>query len=389
MAVDATRDMIISNRRITGLSADVIAELIAEVGPLWHARHQAKLASRPRQRAAGAGAKHRLVFVDRLLATLIHLRHGATHDVLACWSNVDRSTITRAIGEVRPLPAERGCTISPGVRLRTLAEVVDYLGARGQVGIIDGTEIRVRRPAAGRKDRDKFISGTSKQNAVKTVILTDRNRRVLFCSPARPGSCADITHARQLGLVKLLADGPALEILANAGYQGLGAQTGGRVVTPPHRKFKKNPPDWYEDMHERQRKAHSSRRIRVEHGIAHLKNWRALARHLGRREAMSDTAQAIAGLLSHQQTACVRRQHAARCARRPGSRTSSGARTARLQTTFSTSLVGQPRFCSSAAVLPWPIRCPGPATLNWTSWLVPACQGCFRQSLAGAPNSST
>ncbi|MFF7554235.1 hypothetical protein ACFZA9_15260 [Streptomyces olivaceus] len=41
-------------------------------------------------------------------------------------------------------------------------------------------------------------------------------------------------------------------------------------------------------MHEHQRKAHSSRRIRVEHGIAHLKNWRALARHLRRREHMSD-----------------------------------------------------------------------------------------------------
>lgn len=45
--------------------------------------------------------------------------------------------------------------------------------------------------------------------------------------------------------------------------QGLGAQTGGRVVTPPHRTFKKNAPDRYEEMHERQRKAHSSRRIRV------------------------------------------------------------------------------------------------------------------------------
>ncbi|WP_240803230.1 transposase family protein [Streptomyces sp. A1499] len=78
-------------------------------------------------------------------------------------------------------------------------------------------------------------------------------------------------------------------ILADAGYQGLGAQTGGRVLTPPHRKFKKNAPDWYEEMYERQRKAHSSRRIRVEHGIVHLKNWRALARHLGRREHMSDT----------------------------------------------------------------------------------------------------
>ncbi|MCX5174453.1 transposase [Streptomyces virginiae] len=198
----------------------------------------------------------------------MHLRHGATHDVLACWFGVDRSTVTRAIGEVRPLPAERGCTISQGLRLRTLAQVIDHLGSSGQTGIIDGTEIRVRRPAVGRKNRDKFISGKNRQNAVKAMVLTDAEGRVLFCSPAEPASCADITHARQLGLVKHLVGGPAVEILADAGYQGLGAQTGGRVVTPPHRKFKKNPPDWYEEIHERQRKAHSSRRIRVEHGIA-------------------------------------------------------------------------------------------------------------------------
>ncbi|MFJ9753205.1 transposase family protein [Streptomyces chartreusis] len=105
----------------------------------------------------------------------------------------------------------------------------------------------------------------------------------------------------------LLADGPFLEILADAGYQGMGAQTGGRVVTPPHRKFKKNAPAWYEERHEQQHKAHSLRRIHVEHGIAHLKNWRALARHLGRREHMSDIVQAVAGLLSHQQSASLSR----------------------------------------------------------------------------------
>jgi hypothetical protein len=165
----------------------------------------------------------------------------------------------------------------------------------------------VRRPAAGRKDRDKFVSGKTKQNAVKFMVLTDAEGRVLFCSPARPGSCADITQARQLGLVELLVDSPFMEILADAGYQGMGAQTGGRVVTPPHRKFKKNAPAWYEERHEQQRKAHSSRRIRVEHGIAHLQNWRALARHLGRRDHMSDIVQAIAGLLSHQQTATLSR----------------------------------------------------------------------------------
>lgn len=78
-------------------------------------------------------------------------------------------------------------------------------------------------PAAGqgRKDRDKFISGKDKQNAVKSMVVTDGEGRVLWCSPIKPGSCADITHARQLGLVELLAGGPAVEILADAGYQGL------------------------------------------------------------------------------------------------------------------------------------------------------------------------
>ncbi|MEV4247726.1 hypothetical protein AB0J63_30440 [Streptosporangium canum] len=70
------------NRRITGLSVEVIAEPVAQIGPLWQARHQAALASRPRRRTIGAGARHKPVFVDRLPATLVHLRHGVPHDVL-------------------------------------------------------------------------------------------------------------------------------------------------------------------------------------------------------------------------------------------------------------------------------------------------------------------
>ncbi|MFD6194373.1 transposase family protein [Streptomyces sp. NPDC060275] len=113
-----------------------------------------------------------------------------------------------------------------------MADVVDHFAASGTTGIVDGTEIRVRRPAVGRKDPDKFISGRNKQNPVKSMVVTAGKGRVLWCSPTRRASCADITHARRLGLVRLLAGEPAVEILPDAGYQGLGAQTGGRVVTP-------------------------------------------------------------------------------------------------------------------------------------------------------------
>jgi hypothetical protein len=55
--------------------------------------------------------------------------------------------------------------------------------------------------------------------------------------------------------------------------------------------------------HEAERRAHASKRIRVEHGISHLENWRALSRHLGRRKHLDTILSAIAGLVSSQERA--------------------------------------------------------------------------------------
>ncbi|MFP8906125.1 hypothetical protein [Streptomyces atacamensis] len=66
------------------------------------------------------------------------------------------------------------------MQLRTLAEVVDHLGAKGKAGIVDGTEIRVRRPAVGRRDPETLISGKTRQHAVKTMVATDADGRMLF-----------------------------------------------------------------------------------------------------------------------------------------------------------------------------------------------------------------
>ncbi|WP_307843144.1 transposase family protein [Streptomyces triculaminicus] len=114
-----------------------------------------------------------------------------------------------------------------------------------------------------------------------------------------------MTQARQAGIVDLLADTIHLRILADAGYQGLVGQTCGQVVTPPRKRRGKHLEhvQWLMAHHEAARFAHSSARIPVEHGIAHLKNWRSLARHHGRHEHLPQTLQAVAALLTTQQTA--------------------------------------------------------------------------------------
>ncbi|MFD3469744.1 transposase family protein [Streptomyces sp. NPDC058682] len=93
-------------------------------GP-WLARCASALRERrgaERQQQAGAGPRHDLVFTDRMLVTLVHLRTGLPHAALAELYGAARSTISRAMGEIRPLLAARGFAV-PGLRLRTLADV--------------------------------------------------------------------------------------------------------------------------------------------------------------------------------------------------------------------------------------------------------------------------
>jgi DDE superfamily endonuclease len=82
--------------------------------------------------------------------------------------------------------------------------VVAYLGASGQLGLLDVTEVRVRRPAAGRAGRRRFISGKARANTAKALVITDAGGRLLFCGQTRPGSIHDLTQVRQAGLGELL-----------------------------------------------------------------------------------------------------------------------------------------------------------------------------------------
>ncbi|MFC9289115.1 transposase family protein, partial [Streptomyces sp. NPDC057052] len=171
---------VLAHRLFTGISRCHLACLVQELAQPWQAcvegrRHAAR--GGVRKRAAGAGARHQLVFTDRLVATLIHLRHDLPHAVLALLFGVDRSTITRAVGEIRTLLAERGCAVPdrPGLRLRTLADVFAYAQTEGIELRLDATEIQVRRPVAGRGGGRAFVSGKKKQNTMKgAVTLADR-----------------------------------------------------------------------------------------------------------------------------------------------------------------------------------------------------------------------
>ena len=67
---------------------------------------------------------------DRILATLLYLRRLCTQAVLAELFAVDRSRVTEAIREIRPLLEEHGHAIPPATaRFPAPADVTAFLAA--------------------------------------------------------------------------------------------------------------------------------------------------------------------------------------------------------------------------------------------------------------------
>ncbi|WP_207786268.1 transposase family protein [Micromonospora globispora] len=225
------------------------------------------------------------MFTDRLLVTLVHLRHQLPHAALAELYGVDRSTVSAAIREVRPLLTARGFAVPdrPGPRLRALEDLFAYADVEGVDLRIDGTEVQVRRPRAGRPGRKAFVSGRKKQNTIKTTTFSDRQGRTLFSGVIRPGRMHDQTAARTEGIAEHFRHCPKVKAEVDEGYWGLANEFPSQVTAPPG-KPKKDAS--LGDHHNRRetRRRQSSRRICVEHTSAEYKQWHPLQRYTGRRE---------------------------------------------------------------------------------------------------------
>lgn len=279
-----------------------LAILIEEMAVPWTAAGQDRLLARrghERLRAAGAGPGHDLPFTDRVIVTLVHLRFQLPHKALAVMYGVDRSTVSRAVGEVRPLLAARGFAVpgEPGIRLRTLADVFAYAAARGVTIRLDGTEVQVRRPRAGKPGRRAFVSGKKKQNTKKATVITDGKGRTLWAGAFRPGRMHDQTAVRTEGIADLFTRYPQVKAKVDAGYRGLAKEFPDQVQAPPLKPKKDATPE-ETAAHEEQRHRQSSERICVEHANAEFKQWRPLQRFTGRRDEFEETFLAIGGLVS-------------------------------------------------------------------------------------------
>ncbi|WP_406490346.1 transposase family protein [Streptomyces phaeochromogenes] len=198
------------------------------------------------------------------MIVLAVLRHDQRLADMAGGNNVSESTVRRWRDEVIVLLAAQAPRLD-----RALKKIAKR---GGEVVLIDGTLIRTQR-RTGRADRRNY-SGKHRSHGLHFLALTDERGRLIWVSAARPGSTHDTTAARHDHILAHLR-AAGLGALADLGFRGLDNDIRDPVIVTGYaatRTHKLTPGQ------KEANRVLAVGRAPVEHGFAHLKNWRILTK---------------------------------------------------------------------------------------------------------------
>lgn len=184
----------------------------------------------PRQRAVGAGGKHRYDLRNRLLMTLFWLRVYTSYEVMGFFYEMNKTNIEDNLKDILAT-LERMSSFSydrPGAQSKKLHSVSEVMDAFPDVRlVIDAKEQRIERPKAKKddpnppQDRQKpYYSGKKKTHTLKNQIAVRPDGRIEAVSESVPGGQThDLTLLRQTDLLSQLGEGEAA--MLDKGYDGV------------------------------------------------------------------------------------------------------------------------------------------------------------------------
>lgn len=151
----------------------------------------------------------------------------------------------------------------------TLAEAMKTIRTKAFV-ILDGTLLPIGRIAAD----TSYYSGKHERHGMNVQVLTDPFGRLLWASPALPGSTHDLTADRRHGITEALTES-GLKRGADKAYQGAG-----RGRRPKRWKRRHN-------------SSHAKIRCLGEQAMAPLKGWRLLRKLRCSTNRITDIVKAV------------------------------------------------------------------------------------------------
>lgn len=297
-------------KSFTGLSEAEFETLLQALKPIYAAQEAARKQRPTRQRAPGAGPPFTLALPERLLMTLMYLRLYVTEGLLGYLFGLHESSINRerrlrmlpALLEVLPVPmreelgligtatAARAPEPRPGAakRIGTLEELLQQHPEIAEV-FLDATEQPVARPKERQAQRTHY-SGKKKRHTLKTQVTTT-DKLVLHASGHVPGSVNDLVLLRFSGVLHQVG---SRTVRLDKGYEAV-EQAYPEVQVEKPIKAQRNHP--LTPLGKAYNRMQSRLRIKVEHVLARLEQYRILAQtYRGRRGGYDALFGVVAGL---------------------------------------------------------------------------------------------
>jgi hypothetical protein len=193
------QSLIISSKSVVGLHWSQFCDLMNRIIPLI-----------PKTESV-----FQLSLEDKVIATLIRLRHGVTFNLLAFIMKVHKSTAVRAWEFVIPL---LHTVVTPSINLNQ-GTPIEFMNTTFRY-VVDGFEHRVS--ASSNKTIEKFCySVKKKQHSFTQLIFTTFDGRICWISSSYAGSTSDstIVSGKENHLMEYLK--PNEFILGDSGFAGL------------------------------------------------------------------------------------------------------------------------------------------------------------------------
>jgi IS5 family transposase len=255
-------------KRLFGISVSDFERILKAVEPEWEKKVTKKY-KRP-------GRNYKLDLSEHILMLLLYYRSYTTQIFIGFLFGIDDSRVCRNIQTLEPILAKvMAITKTRSLKQEEIEEI-----------IIDATEQQIERPKKGQK---AFYSGKKKRHTNKTEIRITPPGRIVHVSKTKPGAVHDFAVYKEESPIP--KDSTAL---ADSGYQGLDKLHARTEI--PFKTSKSNPLDSEDKAYNR---ALSRIRIKVEHVIGQIKNFKILSeRYRNKNKRYNLKFNIIAGIVN-------------------------------------------------------------------------------------------
>ena len=269
----------------TGIPAKYFNKLTRQLQPIWENYEKQRLSGKPRIRKIGGGTKYKLKTLEvKLFFYLLYLRHYVNQRVIAALCQLDQSGVCRLFKRLEKVIARAADPqlkiflsnlndkrIKEGLSFDELKIIYPEI----EKIITDVTEVRCNRPKDKTQRKDK-TSGKKKQYTLKKQVSVTKSNRIIAISKAYPGKVHDFNIEKQEQMISSMPRESYQPV--DLGYLGINKLCPDHYVVAPPKKAKNRE---MSPLLKELKKAHSRKRIPVEHVFGSLKRFNILKHYRG------------------------------------------------------------------------------------------------------------